>query len=604
MDRADRVDLARPRAGEPPVPEPPTPGQAKRRSTRQRIGAGVAIVTASAVAVGVVLGAGPSSSQGASKPAKSSGAATVARRDLVSTDSESGTLGYANAQTVFNRLSGTITSLPTVGKVISPGQPLYRVDGAPVVLFDGGTPAFRDLSAGVGNGLDVQELKSNLKTLGFDPGHQITVNQTFDAATTAAVERWQASLGQTQTGTVTLGQIVFLPGPQRITKVDTVLGSTGGASSASTGTSTTSGASTVVAPRAEFVSLTTNATPSSTTSTTPATGSGKPSTCPTTAASGSGTQTQAMRATEAKIAALCRGGTGSTSVTSKQTLAALIALLKAETLLLQRSASSTGKTGGSSSSGVSGGGRGAGGGTAGTGASSGTGSSGGGGSTRGGSASGGSGGSASGGSGGSASGGSASGGSTSSGSTSSGSGSGGSASGGSAQAILQTTSTQPVVTVDLDATKQSEAVVGQPVTVELPSGGTVEGKITGVSPVAQSASSSTSSSSSGSGGGGGSSSSSTPSATVPVTIALKGHRAEAGLDQAAVSVNFEQQVENNVLSVPVTALLATSGGGYAVQEASAGHRLIPVTPGLFAAGFVQVSGAGIYPGLQITDSQG
>ena len=34
-----------------------------------------------------------------------------------------------------------------------------------------------------------------------------------------------------------------------------------------------------------------------------------------------------------------------------------------------------------------------------------------------------------------------------------------------------------------------------------------------------------------------------------------------------------------MLSVPVTALLATAGGGYAVQESAAPHRLIPVTPG-------------------------
>jgi hypothetical protein len=78
----------------------------------------------------------------------------------------------------------------------------------------------------------------------------------------------------------------------------------------------------------------------------------------------------------------------------------------------------------------------------------------------------------------------------------------------------------------------------------------------------------------------------------------------SGLDQAAVSVNFEQQVEKNVLSVPVTALLATAGGGYAVQEAGTPHRLLAVTPGLFAAGDVQISGADIYPGLQVTDSQG
>jgi len=156
------------------------------------------------------------------------------------------------------------------------------------------------------------------------------------------------------------------------------------------------------------------------------------------------------------------------------------------------------------------------------------------------------------------------------------------------------------VTVQLDATKQSEAVVEEPVTVQLPDGSTVNGKITEVSPVAQSSSSSSSSGS----GAGGAGSSSAPSATIPVTIALTGHTRLSGLDQAAVSVNFAQQSANNVLSVPVTALIATQGGGYAVQEATPPHSLIPVTPGLFAAGYVQISGTGIYPGLQVTDSQG
>ncbi len=69
-------------------------------------------------------------------------------------------------------------------------------------------------------------------------------------------------------------------------------------------------------------------------------------------------------------------------------------------------------------------------------------------------------------------------------------------------------------------------------------------------------------------------------------------------------MNFAQAQASNVLSVPVTALLATAGGGYAVQEASAPHTVIPVATGLFAAGYVQISGRGIYPGLQVTDSQG
>jgi hypothetical protein len=140
----------------------------------------------------------------------------------------------------------------------------------------------------------------------------------------------------------------------------------------------------------------------------------------------------------------------------------------------------------------------------------------------------------------------------------------------------------------------------------MPTGHTVAGKITLVSPIAQSSSSDSGSGSSGSGGSGSSGSGgSGASATIPVTIALLAkHLPTTGLDQAAVSVNFQQQFEKHVLSVPVTALLATNGGGYAVQQAASPHKLIPVTPGLFAAGDVQITGSGIYPGLQVTDSQG
>ena len=61
-------------------------------------------------------------------------------------------------------------------------------------------------------------------------------------------------------------------------------------------------------------------------------------------------------------------------------------------------------------------------------------------------------------------------------------------------------------------------------------------------------------------------------------------------------MNFAQAKAKGVLSVPVTALLAVAGGNYAVQEAAEPHTLIPVTTGLFAAGYVQISGAGDLPG--------
>jgi hypothetical protein len=166
------------------------------------------------------------------------------------------------------------------------------------------------------------------------------------------------------------------------------------------------------------------------------------------------------------------------------------------------------------------------------------------------------------------------------------------------------------VTVDLDASKQSEAKVGEPVMVELPGGNTVDGRVSAVSPVAQSSSGSGNGNGNGNGSGNGSGNngngngSNGSGSVIPVTITLSGHGSGAGLDQASVSVSFAQAEAKNVLSVPVTALLATAGGGYAVQEAAAPHSLIPVTTGLFAAGYVQISGAGIYEGLTVTDSQG
>jgi hypothetical protein len=504
-----------------------------------------------AIAVGAIVGAElPATSRGANPPAQSHGAATVGQRDLVQTDTQSGTLGYASPSTVYNRVSGTITWLPAVGRVIGPGGTLYKVDNSPVVLFNGTTPAYRTLTSGVSNGPDVLELNQNLANLGFAAG-EIAVNDTWQAGTTNSVARWQASLGETQTGTITLGQIIFLPGSQLVTTVSTVLGSTGGGSGASGSASGASGASSAssasstgasfqpAAPRPQFVSLTTTTTgPTGPTGPTSATS-------PRTASPSSGASTAQLKA--------------------------LIALLKAEVSELKSAGrSSSGAGAGSSGAKAAGSSSGAGGGRSSAGASSGGGS-----------------GSGSGGSGG----------------TGASGASGASGAGAQAQAIMQTTSTQEVVTVQLDATKQSEAVVGAPVTVQLPDGSSSSGRITRVSPVAQSSSSS---SSSGAGGGAaaGGASSSSPAATIPVTVALTGHTRLSGLDQAAVSVNFVQQRATGVLSVPVTALIATQGGGYSVQVATSPHRLIHVTVGLFAAGYVQISGAGIYPGLQVTDSQG
>jgi peptidoglycan hydrolase-like protein with peptidoglycan-binding domain len=263
---------------------------------------------------------------------------------------------------VFNRLRGTLTWLPSLGQLIRAGQRLYEVNGRPVILLDGPTPAYRDLTAGDGNGPDILELNRNLVDLGLDPD-RIVIDDIWQPATTAGVKAFQVSLGESETGSLSLGEVVFLAGDQIVAAVEESLGDP---LSVSTGGSAT------------------------------------------------------------------------------------------------------------------------------------------------------------------------------------------------ATAILQTTSTRLTVTVDLPASSQSEARVGAKVTLEMPAGDVVHGVITAVRPVAASSSSSSSTPAG---------ASPSTAATIPVTIKLEGHTSGAGLDQAAVSVGFAQAVASNVLSVPVSALLATSGGAYAVQEA-------------------------------------
>jgi hypothetical protein len=84
---------------------------------------------------------------------------------------------------------------------------------------------------------------------------------------------------------------------------------------------------------------------------------------------------------------------------------------------------------------------------------------------------------------------------------------------------------------------------------------------------------------------------------VTVTVALTNQKAAGALDQAPVQVAITDQLHRGVLAVPVTALLATPGGGYAVTLTST-HTAVPVTVGLFddLTQLVEVSGAGLNAG--------
>lgn len=69
---------------------------------------------------------------------------------------------------------------------------------------------------------------------------------------------------------------------------------------------------------------------------------------------------------------------------------------------------------------------------------------------------------------------------------------------------------------------------------------------------------------------------------------------------ADVDVEVVSELAADVLSVPVSALLALVEGGYAVEiEEGSGTRLVGVETGMFADGFVEISGSGLEAGMDV-----
>jgi hypothetical protein len=194
---------------------------------------------AAAAAGLVVLGAGvaAAASAGAFQPPGSSGSgqagpppatATVARQDLSSQTPLNATLGYAASYTVRGQGSGTLTWLPSPGRVIRQGQVLYRVDnGDPVMLLYGPVPAWRSLYEGL-TGADVAQLNHDLAALGYASSPDISALgwDYYSWETAYGVQRLESALSISYpSGSLPLGSVVFEPEALRVASVQPSLGS-------------------------------------------------------------------------------------------------------------------------------------------------------------------------------------------------------------------------------------------------------------------------------------------------------------------------------------------------------------------------------------------
>jgi hypothetical protein len=229
---------AREQAGQPMVPEQVAPGGLAVTGYRRRWRGWV---FAAAVVVVVAAGLGGADAAGvfrSPKPAVSNGGyatgtQAVTRGSLTEQTQEDGTLGDAGSYTVVvpgssgsggpgaapDSGAGTFTWLPSVGQTIRQGQEVYQLSGSPVVLLYGNVPAYRDLAEGM-TGADVTELNTDLVRLGYATAGALGPRSGWDyfsAETAYALGLLQAHLGLSVTGTLPLGQTVFLPGPVEVT---------------------------------------------------------------------------------------------------------------------------------------------------------------------------------------------------------------------------------------------------------------------------------------------------------------------------------------------------------------------------------------------------
>jgi peptidoglycan hydrolase-like protein with peptidoglycan-binding domain len=154
-------------------------------------------------------------------------------------------------------------------------------------------------------------------------------------------------------------------------------------------------------------------------------------------------------------------------------------------------------------------------------------------------------------------------------------------------AVLTVSEASKEATVDLDPNLAATAPVGASVEVSLPNGTVTTGTITAVgAPVERD-----------NANGG-------KSLKLPVTLVLDDPATADGLDDVKVSATFVRVVAEDVLLVPVTALLAQPGGGSAVERVvDGGTELVPIELGGFADGLVEVAGGELAEGDVVAVAQ-
>ncbi|MEH0841830.1 peptidoglycan-binding protein [Micromonospora sp. CPCC 205711] len=157
--------------------------------------------------------------------------------------------------------------------------------------------------------------------------------------------------------------------------------------------------------------------------------------------------------------------------------------------------------------------------------------------------------------------------------------------------VLTWTGTTRVVTAAVEPADATWATPGAKVAVTLPDGRTTPGTVRTVGEEATPG---------GAEGDGAAPAQPAAGSTIPIAITVADQKSLSGAARGAVEVRHVAQERKNVLTVPVSALLALAEGGYGVEVVEAeSTRIVAVKAGMFADGRVEVSGPGIQAGAMV-----
>jgi multidrug efflux system membrane fusion protein len=149
---------------------------------------------------------------------------------------------------------------------------------------------------------------------------------------------------------------------------------------------------------------------------------------------------------------------------------------------------------------------------------------------------------------------------------------------------LKYTGTARQVTVRLDVSKQRLARKGVEVQIQLPEGKRVAGRVERIYSVIQQAADPDG----------------VDETKIETIVSLSDPGAVTGIETAVVNVVFTAAERNDVLTVPIAALVALAEGGYGVEVVEGSStRYIKVETGLFANGLVEVSGDELREGMTV-----